>query len=1038
MALFDFSFGRKQRNSSKTRRQTLRARNLQFETLESRELLAVYYVSNAGNDNADGLSDATAWATIGKVNSFSFATGDDVYFKSGDTWNLSVWPGQLAIDWSGTVSDRATVGAYFMDGGNEVVGVSGNKPIFNGNDVGPLIGNSYAGIIQVNDQNYVDVENLRVINSEGVGIGFADTSYARILDNDISNAFRQGILLNRSDNGLIQGNTVTDTARIWPELNIGIPGAHWPAALSIMGIGSENVVDNVVRGNTVYENYGEGIGIFQGPKDTLIENNIVYANRALGIYTDASPGNIIRGNLVYGTTDPTFWRNGVTQGGGIGVNDEAASNRPISENNKIYNNLVAYTSDGIQLATHDPASVLRDTDVYNNILIDNLVGIRSYGSGPYENSTIRNNLVWAISPGAVPFAGNANMTPANGMTIENNLWSTAPQNVASGAGDVIGVPSLFKTTGWRSMTGGDLTYQDFTLTPGSLGIDQGVDVASYVDYGLDPALAWPSVDTLDQNSYGSGGEIGAFVYVPSSNQAPTAVNDTYSVLLNNTLSVSAPAVLANDYDPNSDPLTAVLVAGPSSGNLALGSDGSFTYTPNTGFIGSDSFTYKANDGTLDSNTATVNIDVHGASSPIYRDAILALNPVGYWRLGETSGTVAADETGNLDGTYIAGATLGQPGAIANANNTAVGLDGIDDYVNIDGYKGVTGTGSRSVSAWIKTDATGENLPIISWGLVETGKKWTFRLDGDTGAIRVENQGGRIIGTTVLTDGQWHNVVVTLANDGSPDISEAKLYVNGVEETISVSSSTAVNTGVGGDVQIGRSVLSFYTDGDLDDVAVFGFALTGTQIADLYEQGLADYNADFDADGDTDGNDFLLWQRGFGTPAPNANLMDGDADGNKAVEAVDLTVWQSTFGQNTNPAAVAALQLASVAEASVAESSGTGAVASELTDAAMVLGSDFLGMTFSGIGMAVVDSDLFGRGQLVEPSLWRNYESGQQDFLLDSEVDGVDLLSLLTHEMGRPEELGQAESSKDETQAGDASLSDYDRIIPQIFEDFEEF
>ncbi len=609
MSLFNFSFGRKQRNSSRTKGQAQQTRSLQFEMLESRELLAVYYVSNDGNDNADGLSDATAWASINKVNDFSFATGDDVYFKSGDTWNFAAHPGRLKIDWSGTVNDRATVGAYFMNGGSEVVGVSGNKPLMNGNDLSPLIGNSYTGLIQVNDSDYVDVENFRVINSEGVGIRFDDTSYARILNNETSNTFRQGILLNRSDNGLIQGNDITDAARIWPEVNVNMPGKHWPASLSVMGIGAVDVyVNNIIRENVVYETYGEGIGVFQGPKDTLIENNILYANRALGIYIDASPGNIIRGNLVYGTTDPTFWRNGVTQGGGIGINDEAASNLPISENNKIYNNLVAYTFNGIELATHDPASVLRDTDVYNNTLIDNVVGIRSYGNGPFVNSTIRNNLVWAISPDAVPFAGDPN-AGYGGLAIENNLWSTTPQSIASGAGDVIGVPSLFKTTGWRSMTGGDLTYQDFTLTSGSLGIGQGLDVSAYDANGLDPALLWPSVDTLDQNIYGSGREIGAFVYVPGSNQAPTAVNDTYSVLLNSTLSVSASGVLANDYDPNGDPLTAVLVAGPSSGNLTLASDGSFTYTPNTGFIGSDSFTYEVNDGTLNSNTATVDIAI---------------------------------------------------------------------------------------------------------------------------------------------------------------------------------------------------------------------------------------------------------------------------------------------------------------------------------------------------------------------------------------------------------------------------------------------
>jgi len=227
-----------------------------------------------------------------------------------------------------------------------------------------------------------------------------------------------------------------------------------------------------------------------------------------------------------------------------------------------------------------------------------------------------------------------------------------------------------------------------------------------------------------------------------------------------------------------------------------------------------------------------------AGHSIYRDSVLALNPVGYWRLGEASGTVATDESSNnLDGTYTGGATLGQVGAITGDTNTAVGLDGVNDYVNIDGYQGITGTSARSVSAWIKSSTTGESLPIVSWGLDQTGKKWTFRVDNGTGAIRVENEGGRIIGTTVLTDGQWHNVVVTLADDGSPDISEAKLYVDGALEAISASSSNAVNTGVGSDVRIGRGVLNFFATSDIDEVAIFGSALTSTQIADLYSEGI---------------------------------------------------------------------------------------------------------------------------------------------------------------------------------------------------------
>ena len=94
------------------------------------------------------------------------------------------------------------------------------------------------------------------------------------------------------------------------------------------------------------------------------------------------------------------------------------------------------------------------------------------------------------------------------------------------------------------------------------------------------------------------------------NDAPVAVDDTYATDEDTGLNVAAPGVLGNDTDVDVDFLTAALVSGTSNGSLTLNADGSFTYTPNANFNGSDSFTYKANDGNLDSNVATVTITVN--------------------------------------------------------------------------------------------------------------------------------------------------------------------------------------------------------------------------------------------------------------------------------------------------------------------------------------------------------------------------------------------------------------------------------------------
>jgi hypothetical protein len=109
------------------------------------------------------------------------------------------------------------------------------------------------------------------------------------------------------------------------------------------------------------------------------------------------------------------------------------------------------------------------------------------------------------------------------------------------------------------------------------------------------------------------------VTVTAVNDVPIAVDDSYSTNQGNALTVNAPGVLGNDTDVDSANITAVLVSGPAHAQqFALNANGSFTYTPSSGFSGKDTFTYKANDGSVDSNTATVTITVNpvGTSAPM--------------------------------------------------------------------------------------------------------------------------------------------------------------------------------------------------------------------------------------------------------------------------------------------------------------------------------------------------------------------------------------------------------------------------------------
>lgn len=95
---------------------------------------------------------------------------------------------------------------------------------------------------------------------------------------------------------------------------------------------------------------------------------------------------------------------------------------------------------------------------------------------------------------------------------------------------------------------------------------------------------------------------------------PVAVDDSYTTTANTPLKVAAPGVLANDSDPDGDPLTVRPVSAPTGGSLTLSPAGSFVFDPK-GLTGTFTFTYQAWDGSLASNTATVTINVTAPAAP---------------------------------------------------------------------------------------------------------------------------------------------------------------------------------------------------------------------------------------------------------------------------------------------------------------------------------------------------------------------------------------------------------------------------------------
>ena len=403
---------------------------------------ATYYVSNDGSDRANGTSDATAWATLDRVNRQTFASGDKVLFREGDRWQ-----GRLAVDWSGTAAAYATVGAYYVENGKALEGYRDQRPIIEGAGRYPQ-GGIYDALIVVNSRDYVRITNLEIRNSEGRGIAFGRSNYGDVVDVVVDGAYVDGILFLRSAHGSVSRSVVTHAGLVFPRDGKKHP---WAAAITFTKSDFGRVMDT-----TVAETYGEGINANGGSKGTLIENNRLFAVRAVGIYADAAPSTTIRRNIVLGTANKEFWRDDDSVGAGIAINNEkyhykagggSLTTDIQSKDVKIEGNLVANTSSGIALWSGLPNSSFDNLSVTNNTLIDNDRQLSGLGTAA-PGGLLANNVLCSLSKGTA----DVDSSKLSGMTARNNYFSQGdPGADLSNAGNRYSGIALSKTTGWRTI-----------------------------------------------------------------------------------------------------------------------------------------------------------------------------------------------------------------------------------------------------------------------------------------------------------------------------------------------------------------------------------------------------------------------------------------------------------------------------------------------------------------------------------------------------------------------------------------------------------
>ena len=177
--------------------------------------------------------------------------------------------------------------------------------------------------------------------------------------------------------------------------------------------------------------------------------------------------------------------------------------------------------------------------------------------------------------------------------------------------------------------------------------------------------------------------------------------------------------------------------------------------------------------------------------------------------------------------------------IPSTPTATISLDGVDDYMTVASYKGVTGTGARTSIIWFKTSAINLSPRLFGWGNTTTGQKWNMSIDPTTYKATAEIATGSIVGgstTPDLADSHWHMIAASAPASGTAN--DIKLYVDGdlLTDVTITSGATAINTASGSDVSFGASLADAapgYLSGNVSRFLIYNRQLTDFEIKVVY-------------------------------------------------------------------------------------------------------------------------------------------------------------------------------------------------------------
>ena len=242
-------------------------------------------------------------------------------------------------------------------------------------------------------------------------------------------------------------------------------------------------------------------------------------------------------------------------------------------------------------------------------------------------------------------------------------------------------------------------------------------------------------------------------------------------------------------------------------------------------------------GAIDDGDTQVTIDASTTHASRYRDAVMSDTPLAYFRFEETSGTVAKDETGAHDGTWLTTPTFSQPGAFEGSSSVLF-QQGTPSRLSMPGdVFRFAGTVPYAVEMWLKPGRFVDYEWILTTEAPRGG--WSILTDA-TGAVHYEvwdvvdggNSSIRYLVPTAknLVLGTFSHVVVTY--DGT----DAAIWIDGTNARSGTwpKAAPAIGSLFLGCLDKGGGTLEHCLDGwFVDDLAFYAHTLDDARIQAHY-------------------------------------------------------------------------------------------------------------------------------------------------------------------------------------------------------------